>query len=47
MATATQDLKLNEKAFRAGAEITILKTVSGERLLNMLRITLDKGPSSA
>jgi CheY-like chemotaxis protein len=40
--TATQDIKLNEKAFRAGAEITVLKSVAGERLLNVLRITLDK-----
>jgi CheY-like chemotaxis protein len=41
--TATQDIKLNEKAFRAGAEVTVLKSVSGERLLNMLRIALEKG----
>ena len=41
--TATQDAKLNEKAFKAGAEITVLKSVSGERLLNMLRIALEKG----
>jgi two-component system sensor histidine kinase/response regulator len=41
--TATQDMKLNEKAFKAGAEVTVLKSVSGERLLNMLRIALEKG----
>jgi CheY-like chemotaxis protein len=43
--TATQDVKLNQKAFKAGAEITVLKTVSGERLLNIVRITLEKGKS--
>jgi CheY-like chemotaxis protein len=41
--TGTQNTKLNEKAFRAGAEVTVLKSVSGERLINMLRVTLDKG----
>lgn len=45
--TATQDIKLNEKAFRVGAEVIVLKSVAGERLLNMLRITLEKGKSSA
>jgi CheY-like chemotaxis protein len=45
--TATQDIKLNEKAFKVGAEVTVLKSVAGERLLNMLRITLEKGKSSA
>jgi len=45
--TATQDAKLNEKAFRAGAEITVIKSVSGERLLNMVRIALEKGKSPA
>jgi CheY-like chemotaxis protein len=40
--TQTQAPKLNEKAFRAGAEITILKSVAGERLLNVLRIALDR-----
>ena len=44
--TATQDTKLNEKAFRVGAEVTVLKSVSGERLINMLRVTLDKGKPS-
>jgi CheY-like chemotaxis protein len=44
--TATQDIKLNEKAFRAGAEITVLKSVSGERLINMVRIALEKGKPS-
>ena len=41
--TATQDPKLNERAFRAGAEITILKSVPEDRLLNMMRIALEKG----
>ncbi len=45
--TATQDVKLNEKAFKAGAEVTVLKSVSGERLLNMLRIALEKGKPPA
>lgn len=40
--TQTQDPKLNEKAFQAGAEITVLKSVAGERLLNVLRIALDR-----
>jgi CheY-like chemotaxis protein len=44
--TATQDPKLNERSFKAGAEITILKSVPGERLLNMLRLSLEKGRSS-
>jgi CheY-like chemotaxis protein len=41
--TATQDPKLNERAFRAGAEITVLKNVPADRLLNMLRIALEQG----
>jgi CheY-like chemotaxis protein len=40
--TSTQDMKLNERAFKAGAEITILKSVPGERLLNMLRLSIEK-----
>ena len=43
--TGTQDLKLNEKAFKAGADITVLKSISGERLINMVRIALEKGKS--
>jgi hypothetical protein len=35
-------MKLNERAFKAGAEITILKSVPGERLLNMLRLSIEK-----
>ena len=45
--TATQDPKLNERAFKAGAEITILKSVPGERLLNMLRLSIEKAKPSA
>src|SRR5574342_251004 len=37
--TGTQDTKLNEKAFRAGATITATKSVAGERLLNTLSMT--------
>ena len=47
--TGTQDPKLNEKAFKAGADVTVLKSISGERLINMVRITLERGkpPSPA
>ena len=45
--TAIQDPKLNEKAFRAGAEIVVLKSMAGDRLLNMLRLVLDKGKPSS
>jgi CheY-like chemotaxis protein len=41
--TATQDPKLNEKAFKVGAEITALKSMAGERLLNILQVMLQKG----
>ena len=41
--TGTNDPKLNEKAFKAGAEIIALKAVSNERLVNMLRLALAKG----
>ncbi len=41
--TATQDKKLNEKAFKAGAEVTILKSMSGDRLISMLNLTLERG----
>jgi CheY-like chemotaxis protein len=43
--TSTQDPKLNERAFRVGAEITVLKSVPGDRLLNMVRIALEQGRS--
>lgn len=41
--TATSDAKLNQKAFKAGAEVTSLKTVAGDRLINILQIALSKG----
>jgi len=44
--TATQDIKLNEKAFKVGAEATVLKSTSGERLINVVRLALDKGKPS-
>ena len=44
--TATHAVKLNEKAFSVGAEATILKSVSRERLLNILRVALDKDKPS-
>ena len=43
--TGSQDQKLNERAFRAGAIITILKSVAGDRLVNMIRLALEKGKS--
>ncbi|MFB3816670.1 MAG: PleD family two-component system response regulator [Candidatus Methylomirabilales bacterium] len=44
--TATDDTKLNEKAFKAGADITALKSVSGDRLVNMLKLALSGGKPS-
>jgi CheY-like chemotaxis protein len=46
--TSTDDAKLNQKAFAAGADITALKAVSGERLVNTLRLALlqRKGPEA-
>jgi len=40
--TSSDDAKLNQKAFTAGADITALKAVSGERLVNMLRLALQQ-----
>lgn len=45
--TATTSSKLNEKAFRAGAEITALKSMAGDRLLNMVRLVMDRRTPSA
>ena len=39
--TATLDTKLNEKAFKAGAEATVQKSVDADRLLNMVKIVLN------
>ena len=41
--TATDDAKLNEKAFAAGADITALKNLPGDRLINILKFALAKG----
>jgi two-component system alkaline phosphatase synthesis response regulator PhoP len=41
--TATDDAKLNEKAFAAGADITALKNLPGDRLINILKFALGKG----
>lgn len=38
--TATQDPKLNLRAFQAGAEATILKASSAERIVNMVKVVL-------
>ena len=38
--TATLDPLLNQKAFKAGAEATILKASSAERILNMVKVVL-------
>ena len=45
--TATQDAKLNDRAFKAGAEITLLKSVPADRLLNMVRIAMEQGKPPA
>ena len=45
--TGTNDPKLNEKAFKAGADITALKSLSAERLVNMIRLALNKGKPAA
>jgi two-component system response regulator AtoC/two-component system nitrogen regulation response regulator NtrX len=47
--TGTNNPKLNERAFKAGADIVALKVLSSERLVNMIRLALGKGkaPSSA
>jgi len=38
--TATKSLKLNEMAFKVGADATVYKSVSSERLLNMVGVVL-------
>jgi CheY-like chemotaxis protein len=45
--TGTNNPKLNEKAFKAGADITALKALSSERLVNTIRIALNKGKPPA
>ncbi len=46
--TATLDPKLNEKAFKAGAEATVLKASSADRILNMVKVVLstDRTPQA-
>jgi CheY-like chemotaxis protein len=41
MLTATKNQKLNEAAFKAGAEATVLKSMNVERLLNIIKVILD------
>jgi len=45
--TGTNDPKLNEKAFKAGATATALKSLSTERLVNTLRLTMAQGKPPA
>lgn len=44
--TATNNPKLNEKAFKAGADIVTLKVLSTERLVNMIRLAISKGKAT-
>jgi CheY-like chemotaxis protein len=44
--TATNNPKLNEKAFKAGADIVTLKVLSTERLVNMIRLAIGKGKAA-
>ena len=39
--TATKDRKLNERAFQAGAEATVVKSMNVERLLNIVKVVLE------
>ena len=41
MLTATQNQKLNERAFQAGAEATVLKSMNVDRLLNIIKVVLE------
>jgi len=38
--TATEDLELNQKAFEAGAQVTVLKSVNRDRLANIVDVVL-------
>lgn len=38
--TATEDLELNQKAFDAGAQVTVLKSVNRDRLANIVDVVL-------
>jgi CheY-like chemotaxis protein len=44
--TATNNPKLNERAFKAGADIVALKVLSTERLVNMIRLAIGKGKAA-
>lgn len=44
--TATNNPKLNEKAFKAGADIVTLKVLSTERLVNMIRLAIGKNKAA-
>ena len=44
--TATNNPKLNERAFKAGADIVTLKVLSTERLVNMIRLAIGKGKAA-
>ncbi len=44
--TATNNPKLNDQAFKAGADIVTLKVLSSERLINMIRLAIGKGKAS-
>ena len=41
--TGTNNPKMNEKSFKAGADITALKSLSSERLVNTIRLAMNKG----
>lgn len=48
--TATDSLEVNQKSFEAGAQVTVLKSVSRERLANIVDVVLQSknvGESSA
>jgi len=46
--TATVDPKLNQRAFQAGAEATVLKASSADRILNLVKavLTTDRTPEA-
>ncbi len=44
--TATNNPKLNEKAFKAGADIVALKVLSTEKRVNMIRLAMGKGKAA-
>ncbi len=47
MLTASKDPQLMQKAFEAGAAAAILKSMSTERLLNMLQVVFSTQPAPA